>query len=116
MYAGKQSYDPAEQDVEGFIEIVANKQRRVDNIEDTMIFNKHFGNNLVDMPAIKYLSVQKKPRLLVSDMECVAINGTSTYYENNVIDDCYSACKNGDILILNDIDDVIKYAREKMYE
>ena len=49
-------------------------------------------------------------------MECVAINGTSTYYENNVIDDCYSACKNGDILILNDIDDVIKYAREKMYE
>ena len=116
MYAGKQSYDPAEQDVEGFIEIVANKQRRVENIEDTMIFNKHFGNNLVDMPAIKYLSVQKKPRLLVSDMECVAINGNSTYYENNVIDDCYSACKNGDILILNDIDDVIKYAREKMYE
>ena len=120
-YAGNRASDDGE--VEGYIEVFAEKQRRVTNIyTDTAIYKHRFGNNLVDVPAILWLARQPQPRILISDMQIVGIlqkldNKTKQYHDcgydttEEIMDFCYDLCKKHKITILEDIEAMVEYAK-----
>jgi len=112
-YAGDINETP-----EGVIEYFAEKGRCIKDIyDDTFIKQNGYGNNLVDVPAIMWLAKQPKPRLLVSDMEVVAIStnnsGYDRYYHEDWLDEyCIELARKHDIIILRTVDEAVKFAQK----
>lgn len=106
-YAGDERKNP-----QGIIEILAEKGRTVSDFDkDSFIRRNGYGNNLVDMPVIKYLSRMPKPRIIVSDMQCVALS--SGYYHDEWLDNyCIEQAHKNDIIILRNVDDAIEFAKK----
>lgn len=99
---------------EGIIETFAKNQRTIDNYKGTYIYRNNYGENFVDVPAILWLASQPKPRMLVSDMEVVAYNLSSSnsyVYGDELKDYCEELCRKHDIVILRDINEAIEFAK-----
>ena len=67
------------------------------------------GGNLVDGPALKWLSQQKPKRIWVSDMYVFGKDNTST---GNLLQECHQIMKQSGIARLADIDEVKRFALE----
>ena len=67
------------------------------------------GGNLVDGPALKWLSQQKPKRIWVSDMYVFGKDNTST---GNLLQECHQIMKQSGITRLADIDEVKRFALE----
>jgi len=65
------------------------------------------GGNLVDGPALKWLSKQPPKRIWVSDMY---VFGLHNHNSENLLKDCIEICKRSGITRLADIDEVKKFA------
>ncbi len=65
------------------------------------------GGNLVDGPALQWLSKQPQKRIWVSDMYVFGLHNTSS---DNLLKDCIEICKRSGITRLADIDEVKHFA------
>ena len=97
---------------EGVIETFAENQRTISDYRKTYIYEKGYGENFVDVPAILWLARQPKPRMLVSDMQVVAYGKGNGYVYNDELEQyCEDLCRKHDIVILQDIEEAKEFAK-----
>ena len=90
----------------GSLRIIGDNGKRV----TTEYLNKHSGGgNLVDGPALKWLSQQKPKRIWVSDMYVFGMHNQNT---GNLLQECHQIMKQSGITRLADIDEVKRFALE----
>lgn len=101
---------------EGVIEVFAEKGKCVADIDNTFIRKNHYGNNLVDMPVIQWLATQPKPRIMVSDMQCVYITdtkwGEDSSHSTAIDEYCREQARKHDIIILRHVKDAVSFAKK----
>ena len=96
---------------DGELNIIAKNQRMVGNLP------KSFGENVVDYPALIWLSKMPKPRIWVSDEEVTMLytNGSGKQSEAYAIPEgkaqCNKLVKRAGIITLRNIDAVIDFAK-----
>ena len=114
-YAGRSTYERDDEELpEGVIETFAEDQRMISDYYETFIKKNGYGQNYVDVPAIMWLSRQPKPRMLVTDMEVVALDATrkgSHVYTEELIEMCEQLCIKHDIIVIADVNEAIEYAK-----
>ena len=114
-YAGRSTYERDNEELpEGVIETFAENQRMIGDYYETFIKQNGYGQNYVDVPVIMWLSRQPKPRMLVTDMEVVALDATrkgSHVYTEELIEMCEQLCIKHDIIVIADVDEAIEYAK-----
>jgi hypothetical protein len=90
----------------GSLRVIGDNGKRV----TTEYLDKHSGGgNLVDGPALKWLSQQKPKRIWVSDM---FVFGKGNVNTGNLLQECYQIMKQSGITRLADIDEVKRFALE----
>ena len=88
---------------------ICNKESQADirSLEQEYLDKYTGGGNLVDGPALKWLSKQPPKRIWVSDMY---VFGLHNHNSENLLKDCIEICKRSGITRLANIDEVKKFA------
>ena len=97
MYNGRANY--------GDLRIIAKNGMRVD---DEYLERYSGAGNVVDGPALRWLSTMPARRIWVSDMYVFGIGSNSNGY--NLLKECYDLCTQHKIINLKDIEEVKEYA------
>ena len=90
---------------EGWLHIIAKNGMRVN---DTYLDDHSGGGNVVDGPALRWLSEMPERRIWVSDMKVFGAGDNSNGY--NLLRDCYDICTQNKIINLKDIEEVKEHA------
>ena len=89
----------------GDLRIIARNGKRV---TDTYLDMHSGGGNVVDGPALEWLSTMPARRIWVSDMYVFGAHGDTSGF--NLLKECYDLCTKNKIINLKDIDEVKEYA------
>jgi hypothetical protein len=90
---------------DGDLRIIAKNGMRVN---DTYLDEHSGGGNVVDGPALRWLSTMPERRIWVSDMKVFGIGRNSSGY--NLLKECYDLCTSNKIINLKNIDEVKEHA------
>jgi len=89
----------------GNLRVIARGGRRV---HDDYLWDHKGGGNVVDGPALRWLSEMPQRRIWVSDMKVFGAGRNSSGF--NLLKECYDLCTKNKIINLKDIDEVKEYA------